>query len=209
MVAGICNKWVKAVLGDNQTVRLKSTNKPEDSALTKQLNEFLRQVEQRAFVVARLATQNPDDALDIVQDAMLKLVQNYSQQPKDEWGALFHTILHSRINDWHRRQQVRNRWQVWFKTNEDEDDAPVLEEQVAQTLFAEPEAASLQAELNEVLYNAIGKLPLRQQQVVLLRLWEGYDIAATARIMQCAEGSVKTHLSRALANLRDSLGDYQ
>ena len=78
MVAGICNKWVKAVLGDNQTVRLKSTNKPEDSALTKQLNEFLRQVEQRAFVVARLATQNPDDALDIVQDAMLKLVQNYS-----------------------------------------------------------------------------------------------------------------------------------
>ena len=80
---------------------------------------------------------------------------------------------------------------------------------MAQTLFAEPEAASLQAELNEVLYNAIGKLPLRQQQVVLLRLWEGYDIAATARIMQCAEGSVITHLSRALANLRDLLGDYQ
>lgn len=209
MVAGICNKWVKAVLGDNQTVTVKSTNTPEDSILNKQLNEFLRQVEQRALIIARLATHNPDDALDIVQDAMLKLVQNYSRQPKEEWGALFHTILHSRINDWHRRQQVRNRWQVWFKSSEDEDDTLIPEEQVAQTLFAEPEAASLQSELNELLYNAISQLPLRQQQVVLLRLWEGYDIAATARIMQCAEGSVKTHLSRALATLRDLLGDYQ
>ena len=209
MVAGICNKWVKTVLGDKQTTAVKSTKTSADATLNQQLNEFLRQVEQRALIVARLATQNPDEALDIVQDAMLNLVQKYSQQPKEEWGALFHTILHSRINDWHRRQQVRNRWQVWFKPTEDEDELPSLAEQVPQTLFAEPEAASLQAELNEVLYNALGKLPLRQRQVVLLRLWEGYDIAATARIMQCAEGSVKTHLSRALASLRTLLGDYQ
>ena len=188
---------------------IQETHEETDLTTEARLNNFLQGIEQRAFITARLATQHEDEALDIVQDAMYKLVEKYAYRSETEWGALFHTILHSRINDWHRRQQVRNRWQVWFKTNEDEDDAPVLEEQVAQTLFAEPEAASLQAELNEVLYNAIGKLPLRQQQVVLLRLWEGYDIAATARIMQCAEGSVKTHLSRALANLRDLLGDYQ
>ena len=209
MVAGICNKWVKTVLGGTHSHAAKPSTGETALTVTKRLNEFLRQVEQRAFIVARLATQNPDDALDIVQDAMLKLVQKYSQQPEQEWGALFHTILHSRINDWHRRQQVRNRWQVWFKPAEEDEDALSAEEQVAQTQFAEPEAASLQAELNEVLYNALGKLPLRQQQVVLLRLWEGYDIAATARIMQCAEGSVKTHLSRALASLRALLGDYQ
>lgn len=78
------------------------------------LEHFLKEVSRRAFVVARLATQDEEDALDIVQDALFKLVQNYSSHPHGEWGALFHTILHSRIHDWHRRQKVRNRWRVFF-----------------------------------------------------------------------------------------------
>lgn len=172
------------------------------------LDQFLKEVSRRAFVVARLATQDEEEALDIVQDALFKLVQKYSRHPPGEWGALFHTILHSRINDWHRRQTVRNRWRVFFSSKDDEEDVD-LAEQTAQTQFLEPERQLLQDEMSVLMQIAIGQLPLRQQQALLLRGWEGYDIAETAQIMKCSEGSVKTHYSRAVHSLREKLGDYQ
>ncbi|QQZ31019.1 RNA polymerase sigma factor [Thiothrix subterranea] len=172
------------------------------------LDQFLKEVSRRAFVVARLATQDEEEALDIVQDALFKLVQKYSGHPHGEWGALFHTILHSRINDWHRRQTVRNRWRVFFSSKDDEEDIDVAE-QAVQTQFLEPERQLLQDEMSVLMQIAIGQLPLRQQQALLLRGWEGYDIAETAQIMKCSEGSVKTHYSRAVHSLREKLGDYQ
>lgn len=186
-----------------------NTQRERNLAATARMNNFLREVEHRAFVIARLATQDEEESLDIVQDAMFKLVQKYSSHPETEWGALFHTILHSRINDWHRRQKVRNRWRVFFFSHDDEeDDGLKPEDQIAQTQFLEPDHQLLHAEMSEILLAAIGQLPLRQQQALLLRAWEGYDIAETATIMKCSEGSVKTHYSRAIHSLREKLGDY-
>lgn len=171
------------------------------------MNHFLASVEKRAFVTARLATQNEEDALDIVQDAMLGLVQNYSQHPQIEWGALFHSVLHSKINDWYRRRQVRQRWRVFFADSNEADNLPEPDELVAQTQFLEPDQQLQNDELSQRLVEVIGKLPLRQQQALILRAWEGYDIAETAKIMGCSEGSVKTHLARAMRQMRDYLGD--
>jgi RNA polymerase sigma-70 factor (ECF subfamily) len=187
-----------------------NTQRERHLAATARMDNFLRGVERRAFVIARLATQDEEEALDIVQDAMFKLASKYSSHPEAEWGALFHTILHSRINDWHRRQKVRNRWRVFFFAQDDNEDNPPNrpEEQVAQTQFPEPETGVLHAELTESLLGAIGGLPLRQQQALLLRAWDGYDIAETAKIMGCSEGSVKTHYSRAIHSLREKLGEY-
>ncbi|MEN9502753.1 MAG: hypothetical protein RI964_2038 [Pseudomonadota bacterium] len=198
-----------AALIPGQNGRLtRGAQKDEGLTTVARMNNFLRGVEQRAFITARLATQNEDEALDIVQDAMCKLAQNYSGHPDAEWGALFHTILHSRINDWHRRQKVRNRWRVFFFASDDEDDDIKPEDQVAQTLFPEPDRQLLQEEMNELMQQAVQTLPLRQQQALLLRAWEGYDIAETAKIMNCSQGSVKTHYSRAIHSLRVKLGDY-
>src|SRR5689334_21301266 len=86
----------------------------------RELDRFLAAVEKRAFITARIATGNPEEALDIVQDAMLGLAQRYANRPAQEWGALFQTILQSRIRDWYRRARVRNRFRVWFG-NDDED----------------------------------------------------------------------------------------
>ncbi|HPY42089.1 MAG TPA: RNA polymerase sigma factor [Thiolinea sp.] len=171
------------------------------------INHFLESVEKRAFITARLATQNEDDALDIVQDAMLGLVQNYSQHPPTEWGALFHSVLHSKINDWYRRRQVRQRWRVFFNASTESDTLPEPDELVAQTQFLEPDRQLQNDELSQRLVELIGQLPLRQQQALILRAWEGYDIAETAKIMGCSEGSVKTHLARAMRQMRDYLGE--
>lgn len=182
----------------------------QDSAqlATARLNQFLQSVEKRAFVIARLATKDADDALDIVQEAMMKLAQRYAQCTEAEWAPLFHTILQSKINDWHRRQQVRNRWRVFFHSDSEDEEAPDPEDLVAQDVFLEPERELVVEELNGRLLQVIGQLPLRQQQALILRAWEGYDITQTAAIMKCSEGSVKTHYSRAIHNLRAKLEDF-
>ena len=172
------------------------------------MNRFLQGVERRAFVTARMATQDEDEALDIVQDAMLKLAQKYVNRPEAEWGALFNTILHSRINDWYRRRTVRNRWRVFFGID-NEGNESAAEDKVPQTQFPEPERQMSSDLLGEQLNQLIGKLPVRQQQALILRAWEGYNISQTARIMKCSEGSVKTHYSRAVHGLREKLGEYQ
>jgi len=172
------------------------------------IENFLAQVERRAFVMARMATRDADEALDIVQDAMIALVTRYRARPSAEWGPLFHTILQSRIRDWYRRSSVRLRWSAWIgRRDEDADREDPLEN------LADPNAPTPADTLTArrsigALEHAIERLPLRQQQAFLLRAWEGLDTAQTARAMKCSEGSVKTHYFRALANLRETLKDH-
>jgi RNA polymerase sigma-70 factor (ECF subfamily) len=169
------------------------------------LERFLAGVEKRAYRMARIATSNSDDALDIVQDAMLKLVEKYADRPESELGPLFHCIMQSRIRDWYRRSSVRNRLRSWLGSDDDEEDALQL---VADPAGRSPEEIVAARDGIEALDAALQTLPLRQQQVFLLRAWEGLDVRDTARAMNCAEGSVKTHYSRALAALRVKLGEH-
>lgn len=169
---------------------------------------FLAEIQGRAFRMAHLATGNRDDALDIVQDAMIKLVQKYSTHDKASWKPLFYSILESRILDWHRRQKVRNRFRNWLHWDVDEEAEDALEQQPAETNSI-PDFKLQDAQFLQSLEAALKDLPLRQQQVFLLRLWEGMDISQTAVAMQCSESSVKTHYARALEKLRDALKDHQ
>jgi RNA polymerase sigma-70 factor (ECF subfamily) len=157
--------------------------------------------------MAQIATKDADDALDLVQDAMLKLVQHYATRSENEWGPLFHRILQSKIRDWYRRTTVRNRVRAWLGRTDEEDESDALE-QIPDT--SEPHADERLAlkRAAQALDLALHALPFRQQQAFLLRVWEEYDVAQTARIMGCSQGSVKTHLSRAIHTLRDRLGEH-
>ena len=171
------------------------------------MDRFLAGVERRAFVTARLATGNANDALDIVQDAMLQLVRRYAGRDAQEWGPLFHTILQSRITDWYRREKVRNRLRVWFGGRDEDDDADPLQN-IADGRSPNPSQQLADKRAMTALEAAMHKLPARQQQAFLLRVWEGLDVAQTARVMKCSEGSVKTHYSRAVHALREQLEDH-
>jgi RNA polymerase sigma-70 factor (ECF subfamily) len=183
-----------------------------DSALriddSQAIERFLRTVERRALRMAELATRQREDAIDLVQDAMFAFVRNYATRDAAEWTPLFWRVLDSRIHDWHRRQRVRGRWLGWFdRRAEDGEDDPVA----AAPDPAEPGplARLADTEATAALETALHALPLRQRQAFLLRMWEGLDVAATATAMRCSEGSVKTHLSRALANLRTRLEPHR
>lgn len=172
---------------------------------THALESFLAQVERRAYRMAHIATANREEALDIVQDAMMLLVQRYAGRNADDWGPLFQRILQNRIRDWYRRQKVRARWRAWLSWGEGE--GATLED-LPDPRNAEPSRDHANHELAEDLDAALRALPLRQQQVFLLRAWEGLDVADTARTLGISGGSVKTHYSRALQRLRELLGEH-
>ncbi len=170
------------------------------------LDRFLAGIERRAFLTARFATGDTDEALDIVQEAMLGMIRRYADRPESQWGALFYTVLQSRIQDWRRRTAVRRRWRVWFKRDEETHDDPLLN--VADDVDRDPLIKTAVRGALRALTHAVARLPARQQQAFLLRAWEGLDVGETARAMNCSEGSVKTHYFRALQSLRASLGDH-
>ena len=171
------------------------------------LNGFLAGVEQRAFRMARYAVHDVDEALDIVQDAMLMLARKYANKPEAEWPPLFFRILRNRITDFHRRRTIRAGIFAVFAPREDADDRREPEPQVADGRHTEPDYRAQLDGSTERLATALEALPMRQREAFLLRAWEGLDVNATARAMQCSAGSVKTHYSRAVHSLRDSLGD--
>ena len=175
---------------------------------SRDLDQFLAGVERRAFRMAHIATGDADEAMDLVQDAMLKLVQRYGDRGVAEWGPLFHTILQSRIRDWYRRTKVRNRWREWIGSRyvDEEQDDPIEAIADHDQRLSDEQLALKRA--TTALEQAVRSLPLRQQQAFLLRAWEELDVAQTARAMGCTEGSVKTHYFRAVHTLRKVLGDH-
>ena len=176
-----------------------------------ELNQFLSSVERRAYKHAVFAVRDNHTALDIVQDAMLKLAENYGGKPAEELPLLFQRILQNTIRDHYRRQKVRSAWTTLFSSlqpkhgEEEFDPLDVLEDSENQSAPAAPDSSLQQKQLLAFIEQALRDLPARQREAFLLRYWEGLDTIETAKAMGCTEGSVKTHCSRATHALAAAL----
>jgi RNA polymerase sigma-70 factor (ECF subfamily) len=183
---------------------------PEGAVLeyTRELEKFLAEIERRAFRMAQVALRDPDDALDVVQDAMLKLTRSYASRPSAEWRPLFYRILENGIRDLQRRRTVRKRVMTWLPgpKEDPENEAQDPLENVADSGPTIPEKL-MQGQAMEQLEESLRALPARQREAFMLRNFEGMDVAETASAMTCSEGSVKTHYSRAVHALRERLGE--
>ena len=170
------------------------------------MEAFLKSIERQAYRIALVGTRLDADALDLVQDSMLRFVTKYARKPQQQWKPLFYQILHNSIRDYHRRRKAGNRWLSWLTSVEDSEEDPLENLSDPRQRGAEHEVqlsgafAQLEQELKD--------LPFRQQQAFLLRAWEELSVAETAAVMNCSEGSVKTHYFRALERLRERLGDH-
>jgi RNA polymerase sigma-70 factor (ECF subfamily) len=174
----------------------------------RQLNQFLAEVERRALRIAEIAVRDRDEALDLVQNAMIKLVNNYASRPQAEWTPLFYRILQNGVRDWHRRQKVKNRVMVWFGRGKGDNDEYDVVASAPDHAGRSPEQELQTGQAMQTLERAVHALPGRQREAFMLRTFEGLDVAGTAVAMGCSEGSVKTHYSRAVHTLRDKLGEH-
>lgn len=187
------------------------SNKAGPLATEKELSEFLVEVERRAYKHALFAVRDDQMALDIVQDAMLKLAEKYAARPARELPLLFQRILQNTIRDFYRRQKVRALWITplsgLFGPDAESDADPLETLEVRDdSKFSEAPAEQFErAQVLAFIEKALEQLPARQRQAFLLRYWEELDVAAAAKIMGCSEGSVKTHCSRAVHALASAL----
>ena len=183
---------------------------PEEAVLeyTRELETFLAEIERRALRIAQIALRDPDDALDAVQDAMLKLARNYASRPTAEWRPLFYRILENGIRDLQRRRSVRKRFMAWLPGPKQDPDNEAQDplDNVADAAPAIPDLL-MQGQAIQQLEVSLRALPARQREAFMLRNFEGLDVAQTATAMGCSQGSVKTHYSRAVHALRDRLGE--
>ena len=168
------------------------------------IEDFLKDVSIRAFNICVVSCNNKDDAHDIVQNSMCKLVEKYKHNPSNQWKPLFYTILRNKLNDYYRKKALSNR--IFASRNTDEE----YEETVSYSpnpsdQSNNPQKSIETMERRSALKSALSILPRRQQQAFMFRYWEGFSTRETALAMNCSEGSVKTHLSRANERLRELL----
>ncbi|HEX7812949.1 MAG TPA: RNA polymerase sigma factor [Burkholderiales bacterium] len=176
-------------------------------ATQQELAAFLAEVERRAFKQAMFAVRDQHVALDVVQDAMLKLTDKYAGRPPAELPLLFQRILQNTIRDFYRRQKVRSLWTTLFSSFQPQDegeDYDPLETMQTEGPGGKGDSPADRLERSQVaglIEQGLQLLPPRQREAFILRYWEELDVAETAAAMGCSEGSVKTHCSRATHSL--------
>jgi RNA polymerase sigma-70 factor (ECF subfamily) len=173
-------------------------------ATDKELSDFLRSVEKRAFKRTAYTVRDDDAALDIVQDSMIRLAEKYFDRPAAELPLVFQRILSNATMDWFRRQKVRTALVQNFSQFEsfgeqgDFDLLETLEAAEGSTAFESAADAVSRTQILQAIETEVAALPARQREAFLLRYWEEFDVTETAAVMGCSEGSVKTHCSRAV-----------
>jgi RNA polymerase sigma-70 factor (ECF subfamily) len=186
-----------------RTPGVPSRNREATLASRKELSDFLASVERRAFKQSVYSVQDEESALDIVQDAMMRLAEKYADRPGAELPLLFQRILQNAIRDHFRRSKVRSTWTTLLSSlgyGREDDDADPLETMDVdqhQNVPASPADRLEQSQVMAAIEQAVQALPNRQREAFMLLYWEELDVSETARAMGCSEGSVKTHCSRA------------
>jgi len=161
------------------------------------MDGFLASVEKRAYVIALAACRDQQTALDIVQDSMYSMVKSYANKPPEQWKPLFFKVLNNRITDQHRKRGF-GRLTRWFGNDSVESEPTVDAVDQLPSEEISPENSSDSRNLNNAMELALATLSEKQRQALVLRLWQGLSVKEAAIAMEISEGSVKTHLSRAV-----------
>jgi RNA polymerase sigma-70 factor (ECF subfamily) len=165
-----------------------------------QLNCFFIAHEKKAYAIALMTLKNQDDALDVVQDVMIKFVEKYTLREHSSWTPLFYRMIQNRITDFHRQNTKRKKYFSFFSKDDEDRVENVADENYVTALKHIDNEMTI-----SILQQALTELPTRQLQAFICRIWEGLSVAQTAQSMKCSQGSVKTHLFRALKQIRKHL----
>jgi len=141
--------------------------------------------------VAFLLCGDWHDAQDLTQTALLNLCRFWKRAKKsDSVDAYAHTVLVNAYLTQRRRRRRDHERALDFTRHATPDQYTAHHPELRLTLLA-----------------ALAQLAPRGRAVLVLRYWEDMSVEATAAVLGCSAGNVKSQSSRALARLREILGD--
>lgn len=186
-----------AELGDNELVTL--TQKGSREAF----EVLVERYKQKAYRIAFDFTRDREEAKDLSQEAFLRAFTHLkSFDLRAGFYTWFYRILVNLCLDY-RRHRGRVTW-------ESLDDKPDSATERSDTTGAipPPDQAVMSGEISRRIGAALAELPPKQRAAFILKNHQGLSIQEIARVMQSAEGTVKVHLHRAVAVLRQKLAEF-
>jgi len=157
----------------------------------------------QAFHVARSLVGSREDALDLAQETFLKIFRARDTfRDGDPFLPWFHRILRNTCFSFLRRERRVRRTSLSAKSEENEGDWEILDEQVAS-----PSDRLEQEERSDVFRMAFDKLGARDREIIALRHFEELSYREIAETLDIPQGTVMSRLFHARRKLRDIIGD--
>ncbi len=172
----------------------------------KAFNALVNLYRQKAFAIALTFVNNIEDAQELSQEAFIKVYNSIDKfRQQSGFYTWFYRILINLCLDFKKKKQVKTILFSQFKKN---NSGPMnFAEQIKDPKNNDhPLRRLISKEKNKEIEAAIALLPGNQRMVFILRNYEGMSIKEIAACMDCREGTIKSHLHRAVKKLRESLG---
>jgi len=176
----------------------------DTQASTREFGTWMASEQKRIFLLCRRLLQDVEEADSATQDAFLKAWQALNRTELKELEDASRWLTRIAVNTCLDRLRSR-RWQFWRKRPNPQDEQTILE--LAATAGPDALDQVFAAEIAQRLENALQKLSLRQRAAFTLRHYEDRSMAEIAEILDLDIGTVKVHLFRATAKLREELHD--
>lgn len=171
---------------------------------TREFGSWMASEQKRIFLLCRRLLEDVEEADSATQDAFLKAWQALNRPESKELEDAGRWLTRIAVNTCLDRLRSR-RWQFWRKRPNQQDEQVILE--LAATAGPNAEDRVFATEINGRLENALQKLSVRQRAAFTLRHYEDRSLAEIAEILDLDIGTVKAHLFRAIAKLREELHD--
>ncbi len=161
---------------------------------TSRYERFIQPIEGQMMRCVWRVVQDPIDAADAFQNAMATIIERLGyieRHPNPK--ALVLRICINAAYDYRRRSSTRRKHETSGALPEVADPAPG----VADRMMAR--------EQRQAVLDAIGRLPRRQAETVLMRLLLEQSYADISQALGCNEATVRTHFLRGRARLSRTL----
>ena len=172
-----------------EQISIKATLRGDSTAFEK----LFRANERNVYNLALKMLKNPEDALDISQEAFIKAYQSLSDFRADSrFSVWIYRITYNMCVDFLRKKAKYNETQL---TVEDEDGS--LTQIELPDLRNLPEDAAVRKELRKTIRESIEELPQNHREIFMLREVTDMSYADIADVLGISEGTVKSRIARA------------
>jgi len=171
-------------------------------------HDLIRPYERRAYLLAYSILRNPDDAEEVVQQAMLNIFSHLAElAERTKFKPWMMRVVENEAKMYRRRRRQHLYESIDHTTAEGNDDRPFQPRQFADWRDL-PSDIVEQQEVRKAVAGALERLPEIYREVFVLRDMQHLDVAETAEVLGIGNSAVKTRLHRARLMLREALTPF-